>query len=160
MKKFEEQIKNLFRQQNCKVGHVIPMRTVRFSLLNRLNPKEQQECIETINSLIGEGFCTYEKDGLECLRLTENGYNGLYPRQSDMQLEELVLNLFRQFQCEVGKGVMERQLRNLEQSLNPEDSKGLIDAVNRLISEGYLIYKAETPAFLFLTEKGYNRIYK
>jgi hypothetical protein len=159
MREFEEQIKNLFRQQNCKPGHVILMQTVRCILLDRLNHVEREECENTIKSLIEDGFCTYDNQGLECLRLTEQGYNGLYPRRSDDQLEELIFNLFRQNDCKAGQGFMERQLRNLEQTLNPEDAKGLIDAMNRLIKDGDIIYKVESPAFIRLTEKGYKKVY-
>lgn len=160
MNNFEEIIKNLFRQAKCKAGHIMPMRTIRMSLIDRLNPEEQKQCIDTINALIESGFCTYEKDSLECLRLTEKGYEGLYPKQSISKLEDAILDIFRRTNCKVGQGFMERQLRTLEQSLNPEDAKTLIDAANRLIQEGYCIYEAQTTGFLKLTQKGYDRIYK
>lgn len=160
MNNYEEFIKNLFRQANCKIGHVLPMRTIRMTLIERLNPEEKKQCIESINNLIEEGFCTYEKDVMECLRLTEKGYEGLYPKRSVSELEDMILSIFKRTNCNIGEGFMERQLRNLEQSLNPEDSKTLIDAANRLIQEGYCIYENQSPGFFRLTEKGYNRIYK
>ena len=55
---------------------------------------------------------------------------------------------------------MERQLRSLEQNLNPEDAKTLIEAANRLIQEGYCVYETQTSGFFKLTQKGYDRIYK
>lgn len=160
MYNFEELIKNLFRQANCKAGHILPMRNIRVSILSRLNPEEQKRCIETINDLITSGFCTYEKDGLECLRLTEAGYSGLYPKRSLMELEDLFLNLFKKNNCRVGQGFMERQLTNLRQGMNPEDAKTIIDAVNNLIQTGYCIYETQPTGFFKLTQKGYDRIYK
>ena len=159
MNNFEEIIKNLFRQAKCKAGHVLPMRTIRMSLINRLNPEEQKLCINTINALIESGFCTYEKDSMECLRLTEQGYEGLYPKQSITALADTILDIFRRTNCKVGQGFMERQLRSLEQNLNPEDAKTLIEAANRLIQEGYCVYETQTSGFFKLTQKGYDRIY-
>ena len=136
------------------------MRTIRMSLINRLNPEEQKQCADTINALITYGFCTYEQDTLECLRLTEQGYEGLYPKQSITALEDAILDIFKRTNCKVGQGFMERQLRSLEQSLNPEDAKTLIEAANHLIQEGYCIYESQASGFLKLTQKGYDRIYK
>lgn len=160
MNNYEEFIKNLFRQAKCKPGHIVPMRTINNSLLNRLNPEEQKQCIDVINNMIESGFCTYEKDKLECLRLTDKGYEGLYPKKSISELEDVILNLFRETNCKIDEGFIERHLRNLERDLNPEDSKTLIEAANNLIYEGYCIYEAQPSGFFKLTQKGYDRIYK
>ena len=160
MNNYEEFIKNLFRQAKCKPGHIVPMRNINNSLLNRLNPEEQKQCLEVINNMIASGFCTYEKDTLECLRLTDKGYEGLYPKKSLEELEEVILDIFRRTNSNVGEGFMERQLRNLERDLNPEDARTLIEAANNLIQEGYCIYEAQPSGFFKLTKKGYDRIYK
>ena len=109
------------------------MRNINNSLLYQLNPEEQKQCLEVINNMIASGFCTYEKDTLECLRLTDKGYEGLYPKKSLEELEEVILDIFRRTNSNVGEGFMERQLRNLERDLNPEDAKTLIEAANSLI---------------------------
>ena len=160
MNNYEEFIKNLFRQAKCKPGHIVPMRTINHSLINRLNPEEQKQCIDVINNMIKSGFCIYEKDKLECLRLTDKGYEGLYPNKSLEELEKVILDIFRKTNCKTGEGFMERQLRNLERDLNPEDSKTLIEAANNLIQEGYCIYETQPSGFFKLTQKGYDRIYK
>lgn len=160
MNNYEEFIKNLFRQAKCKPGHILPLRTIKNSLINRLNPEEQKRCIEDINRMIESGFCTYDSGTLECLRLTDKGYEGLYPKKSLSELEDVILDIFRKTNSKVGQGFMERQLRNLERDLNPEDSKTLIEAANHLIQDGYCIYEALPTGFLKLTQKGYDRIYK
>ncbi|MFN8238585.1 MAG: toll/interleukin-1 receptor domain-containing protein [Chitinophagales bacterium] len=63
---------------NCKKGEIVPMRTFRFGLLTKLNPKEKEIFSTVINGLIFTGYITYEPDGLECIRLTEQGYDYIY----------------------------------------------------------------------------------
>lgn len=67
------------------------MRNINNSLLYRLNPEEQKQCLEVINNMIASGFCTYEKDTLECLRLTDKKYEGLYPKKVWKSLKKLSL---------------------------------------------------------------------
>lgn len=45
-----------------------------------LNPKEQKKVIEVANMLINSGYITYEDSshGIECLRLTQKGYDYIY----------------------------------------------------------------------------------
>ena len=58
------------------------MRTFRTKVREQLNPKEQGKVVETVNTLIDNGYITYE-DGsqrIECLRLTDKGYDYIYDR--------------------------------------------------------------------------------
>lgn len=74
----KQTIMHVFEQQNLRANEIIPMRYWYFTFLRSLNPKEQDLFEECVNELIDEGKIVYEKEGLECLRLTQEGYNGLY----------------------------------------------------------------------------------
>ena len=65
-------------EQNCRANDVVPMRYWYFTFLRSLNPKEQDMFEECVNELVNEGKIIYEKELLECLRLTQKGYDGLY----------------------------------------------------------------------------------
>lgn len=74
----KQAIMHVFEQQNRRANEIIPMRYWRFTFLRSLNPKEQDMFVECVNELIDEGKIMYEKDTFECLRLTQEGYDGLY----------------------------------------------------------------------------------
>jgi hypothetical protein len=86
--KNERQIAELifdkFRQTNSKVNHVVPIRTIRFSLIDKLNPKEQVLFDKVFIALQALDYFHYEKDGLESIRLTKKGYDYIY---DDQQIE-------------------------------------------------------------------------
>lgn len=69
---------DLFRQLNCKENHVVPMRTVRFSLIDKLNPKEKELFPIVFNGLVSLGYFTYEPDGFASMRLSKKGYDFIY----------------------------------------------------------------------------------
>ncbi len=73
-----ELIFNKFRQTNSKVNHVVPIRTIRFSLIDKLNPKEQELFDKVFIGLQALDYFTYEKGGLESIRLTQKGYDYIY----------------------------------------------------------------------------------
>lgn len=73
-----ELIFDKFRITKCKVGHVVMMRTIQFSLIDKLNPKEKELFDIVFVGLQITGYFTYEKDSLECLRLTQKGYDYIY----------------------------------------------------------------------------------
>lgn len=77
-----EMVMREFSRMNCQIGHIIPMRNFNFNFIPRLNPKEQDRFVDVVNTLIGNGFITYN-DGrhdkpIEGLILQENGYNYIY----------------------------------------------------------------------------------
>ena len=74
----KQAIMHVFEQQNLRANEIIPMRYWNFTFLPALNPKEQDLFVECVNDLIKEGKIIYEKAGLECLRLTQAGFDGLY----------------------------------------------------------------------------------
>lgn len=72
---------NMFRDQNCKVGEIIPIRSITFNLMNTLNPMEQDRMDDVTNQLIADQFITYEdgrQGGLPCIRLQQRGYDYIY----------------------------------------------------------------------------------
>ena len=73
-----ELILDTFRETNSKANQIVMMRTINLSIYPKLNPKEQEIFYTVLNGLIFTGFFTYEKDRLECLRLTEKGYDYIY----------------------------------------------------------------------------------
>jgi hypothetical protein len=79
-----EQIETLvlkeFEQQNSKSGHILTMKNLNFGLLSTFNPKEKELFAPAVNNIIEQGFITYERENspMECLRLTDLGYEKLY----------------------------------------------------------------------------------
>lgn len=82
---------NEFKKNNYKVGEIIPMRNFNFNFIPRLNPKEQDRFVEVANTLIANGYVSYE-DGkqkpIEGLVLQQAGYNYIYGI-SPSRLEDL-----------------------------------------------------------------------
>ena len=79
-----ELIFDKFRKTNSKVNHVVPIRTIRFGLIDKLNPKEQELFDKVFIGLQALDYFTYEKGGLESIRLTQKGYDYIY---DDEQIE-------------------------------------------------------------------------
>lgn len=70
---------DLFRNVNSREGGFIPERTYRFSLIMKLNPKEQELLVDVTNKLIDEGYIIYEPEEiLPGFRLTKKGYDQIY----------------------------------------------------------------------------------
>ncbi len=67
-----------FRATNSKEGHIIMMRIIQFSIINKLYPPEQELFEEVLNDLINDDFIIYENNAPECLRLTKKGFNHIY----------------------------------------------------------------------------------
>lgn len=73
-----ELIFDAFRQTNCRAGHIVMMRTFRFGIEMNLNPIEKDKYACVLTALINLHYVDYENDHIECLRLTEKGYNYIY----------------------------------------------------------------------------------
>lgn len=73
-----ELIFDRFRKTNSKVNHVVPFPTIRFGLIDKLNPKEKELFDIVFIGLQALDYFTYEKDGLESIRLTQKGYDYIY----------------------------------------------------------------------------------
>lgn len=76
-------IKNLimqhFEETNSKPSHIIQERWITQTLVPSLNPKERELVNPAIQQLIDNGYITFEnKNGMNCLVLTQTGYDTLY----------------------------------------------------------------------------------
>lgn len=81
-----EMIFDAFRQTNCRAGHVVMMRVLRFSIELKLNPVERDKYYCVLNGLINLQYFTYESEH-DYLRLTEKGYNYIY---DDNKVEKML----------------------------------------------------------------------
>ena len=74
----EEDIMDMFRRGNYKVGQVIMMRAIMNAYYNSLNPKEQGLFVPAINNLIDKRYIYYLENSPEALRLEQAGYDYIY----------------------------------------------------------------------------------
>lgn len=105
-KQLAEFIFDLFRKAKSRAGHIIMMRTFRFNVQDKLNPKEQENIIDIANRLISSGYITYEDAtrGIECLRLTEKGYEYIYSENPSLEGFDVEAKSF-EFKSEEEKNV-------------------------------------------------------
>ena len=159
----EKLILEQFEKQNSKAGHILMMRNLKLGLFQKFNPKQQEEVVNAINSLINKGYITYEdgKSGPECLRLTELGFENLYQNsKSTSELEKLIMKEFEKQNSKVGHILMMRNLNfGLVQNLNPVEKDLFVQAVNNLINKELITYEKDNLECLKLTEKGYKTLY-
>lgn len=73
-----ELIFDKFRSAKCKTGEIVMMRTIRFSLIDKLNPKEKELFDIVFVGLQITGYITYEQEGIDCIRLTQKGFDYIY----------------------------------------------------------------------------------
>lgn len=80
VEQIERKILEEFKKQKSRSGDILLLRNLNFGLLQNLNPKEKEKFEKAVNNLIEKEFMTYEdgKNGLECFRLTDLGYENLY----------------------------------------------------------------------------------
>ena len=159
----EELIMSQFEKQNSKVGDILMMRNLNNGILRTLNPKQQDEAINAINSLIDRQFVTYEKGNLECLRLTELGFKSLYKNsKTTSDIEKLILDAFEKQNSRANHILMIKNLNHtIFQNLNPIEKQLIEDAVNNLENKGFVKYEdaSSGPECLRLTELGYENLY-
>lgn len=76
-----EELMDLFRRSNYRVGEIIPMRNISMQFIPSLNPVEQDRFEYVANKLIDAGFITYE-DGktkpIPGLVLQQAGFDYIY----------------------------------------------------------------------------------
>lgn len=149
-----------FEKVNCKPNHIVMMRTFIFGLFSTLNPNEKELINDAINELIHENKITRDLDG-QCLRLTQNGFNGLYQDSASIeQFEEEVMDKFRRGNYRVGQGFMMQSITlTWMQNLNPIERDRLITAINNLIERQFISYD-EGAYMLKLEQAGYDNIYQ
>ncbi|MBX9891360.1 MAG: hypothetical protein K2Y12_03450 [Chitinophagaceae bacterium] len=76
----QEIILDQFRKSNSRANHIVMMNVLRFEVILKLNPKEQEIFSDAAKALIDEGYISYEdaSAGPECFRLTQKGYDRIY----------------------------------------------------------------------------------
>lgn len=84
-----ELIFDAFRQTNCRAGHVVMMRTFRFGVELKLNPIEKDMYFCVLTGLINLNYVLYENQNIECLRLTEKGYNYIYDDEKIQKMQSV-----------------------------------------------------------------------
>jgi nucleoside phosphorylase len=90
-KKIAEILFDIFRKSNSKVGHIIMWRNIQHSIVPQLNPKEQDLLESVLNGLITEDYIQYETDPLQCIRLTEKGFEWIYKEEEDELGHEIII---------------------------------------------------------------------
>lgn len=86
-KQLAEYIFDFFRVARCKAGHIVMMRNFMHKSQRELNPKEHEKVVDVANLLINNGYITYEDSshGIECLRLTQKGYDYIYDENKPLE---------------------------------------------------------------------------
>lgn len=134
-----------FASTNSRANHVLPMRTLRFGVMQRLTRADQEIFVNGINSLIEEGLITYESPsdgGLEVLRLTEIGYDQLYQAKGIETLKSDIMTVFRRKNINPNEIILMRYfIQSFIPTLNPKDQDHFTAACNELIAEGKLRYE-------------------
>lgn len=82
-----ELIFDTFRASKCKTNEIVMMRSIRFGVIDKLNPKEKEIFFTVLNGLIFTGYYTYQGDSPECIRLSEKGYDYIY---DDEKVQEML----------------------------------------------------------------------
>ena len=72
-----EWILDFFRRAKVAVGQIVMFRNLQFAQ-QQLNPKERSLFLTVINELLQHGYFTFEQEPIQCLRLTEKGYEYIY----------------------------------------------------------------------------------
>lgn len=69
-----------FCKTNCMVGQGFMFRTLQYTVMNNLNPKEEVRFIEMCNKMISEGYIIvdFENNYPQFVKLTEKGFHYIY----------------------------------------------------------------------------------
>lgn len=152
-----------FEKQSSKTGDIIPMRVLNNGILRTLNPKQQDEALNSINSLIDKRFISYEKGVLECLKLTELGFQSLYKNSKSVNdIEKLILDAFEKQNSRANDMLMFRNLNHsIFKNLNPIEKNLIEEVVNNLQEKGFVIYEDASTGVecLRLTDLGFENLY-
>lgn len=163
---YREIVFDAFRRINARIGYVVPMKSLRFGIMQRMNPVEQDEFISEINTMISDGLVTYEDatTGLEVLRLTEKGFSQLYHSMDDYQIADALMHMFSRGNYRVGEII---PLRNINMqfipSLNPVEQERFEHVANTLIGAGFITYEDgmnKAISGLVLQQRGFDYIYR
>ena len=159
----EDFILSIFEKRDSKVGHPVMMRELAYNYFSNLNPKQQDQAYEAINSLIDKGFITHEDQNknMECLRLTQLGYDNLYQNSRDVSdIEKMIMREFEKQNSRPGNVLAIKNLNfGLVQNLNPLEIERFEPAINNLIDKELITYEKNGLECIRLTERGYETLY-
>lgn len=74
-----EWILDFFRRAKVAAGQIVMFRNLQFAQ-QQLNPKERSLFLSVMNELLEHDYFTFEQEPLQCLRLSEKGYNYIYDK--------------------------------------------------------------------------------
>ena len=72
-----EWILDFFRRAKVASGQIVLFRNLQFAQ-QQLNSKERSLFLSVMNELLEHGYFTFEQEPIQCLRLSEKGYNYIY----------------------------------------------------------------------------------
>jgi RNA recognition motif-containing protein len=161
----EELILQEFEKCNSKANHILMIKNLNFGLLQKLNPKQQDEFQPAVNNLIDKGFIIYEDatSGPECLRLTELGFEQLY--KNSMPVEQIKSSILKQFENQNSRAGHILMIKNLNfgllQKMNPKEQGLFNPAIEQLIEEELITYEDGSSGVecLRLTDLGFEQLY-
>lgn len=163
--RFKKIVWDAFRNAKARPGHFLFMRAFKFGAMRNMNPEEQKRFMDTLNDMIDSRLIAYESgdEGMDLLRLTEQGYEELYNCRSDAEIAKLLLNEFKKGNHRVNEIIPMRQFNfNFIPRLNPKEQDRFVEVANTLILNGYISYedgKQKPIEGLVLQQAGYNYIY-
>ena len=154
----------LFRERKLRPTHLLDMRLMNASLLDRLNPAEQELVTEAFATLEARQLVTMsEAMGHPALTLTQQGYDYLYPQseeQATMQAEKAVLGRFKATLAGQGHGLPWRFLfSELEKRLTAKEMDSVEAAIAHLVAQGLLEDTTIHQRVLTLTGAGADQLY-
>jgi len=72
-----EWILDFFRRAKVAAGQIVMFRNLQFAQ-QQLNPKERSLFLNVMNELLENDYFTFEQEPVQCLRLSEKGYDYIY----------------------------------------------------------------------------------
>ncbi len=154
-----DKIMKQFADTKCKINHSIENRWLK-SFAEKLNPKESDLLVLAIDSLVKNEFILKKEFGLV---LTEHGFNLIYPiseEEAIKKIGDIILNQFSKVNAKVNHVVDYHWINNiLVPTLNPKEIDFLEKAITQLVNDGFIINKDTNLFNMFLTQKGFEKIY-
>lgn len=77
-KQLANKLFDLFRSSKCRAGQGIMFKSVRFNLMDKLNPKDTDKFLIVFEGLLNTGHVAFKDKSQDFLLLTEKGYDLIY----------------------------------------------------------------------------------
>lgn len=159
---YKKKIMTYFKDANARPNYVIYMRSLLYGAFRPSLSEDMETFTKAVNELISEGKVTYDNSnpGLDVLRLTNKGYDSIFPHEvDDNDLRVKIMSLFKD--CRPNEVVTMRKIRfSFLPTLNPKEQDHFPAVCNQLIREEILKHKVSPLECLVLTHKGYEEIHR